>query len=276
VLTTTVDGLWVLQAVTGIEMLCPELGLRPLVPKLETADYALRHPMADSLKAAGALDDAGEVDPIIREWLTVILRRDLTLLVNVNVAGQEPVKAAVCRFAHWWVVLERNGDLVRLSAAGQSNDESSAQQVIVGQVERLCGVNEAAPLRPITLDGNKMLEAVTDSASLRRFLLTQGLDADQLRMMNLLGDPATSTAATIVGIQAGIGDDEHARLKVGESTVTIADTEAGRVCVESVEDRGRRFQMVSSGTRTEVGAAVCRLIRKLPAGVDWHSWRRVV
>ena len=29
-LTTTVDGLWVLQAVTGVEQTCPELGLRPL------------------------------------------------------------------------------------------------------------------------------------------------------------------------------------------------------------------------------------------------------
>lgn len=35
-LTTTVDGLWVLQAVTGIEQTCPELGLRPLLPRLDT------------------------------------------------------------------------------------------------------------------------------------------------------------------------------------------------------------------------------------------------
>ena len=33
-LTTTVDGLWVLQAVTGVEQTCPELGLRPLLPRL--------------------------------------------------------------------------------------------------------------------------------------------------------------------------------------------------------------------------------------------------
>lgn len=45
-LTTTVDGLWVLQAVTGVEQTCPELGLRPLLPRLDTAERALRHPVA--------------------------------------------------------------------------------------------------------------------------------------------------------------------------------------------------------------------------------------
>lgn len=35
-LTTTVDGLWVLQAITGVEQTCPELGLRPMLPRLDT------------------------------------------------------------------------------------------------------------------------------------------------------------------------------------------------------------------------------------------------
>lgn len=275
-LTTTVDGLWVLQAVTGIEMLCPELGLRPLIPKLETADYAVRHPMADSLKTAGALDEQGQADPMIREWLTVILRRDLTLLVTVHVPGQEPTRASICRFAHWWVVLERSGNLIRLSPAGQSHDEASAQHLLVGQVERLCGVADGATLRPVTVDAQKMVQSVNDAASMRRFLLAQGVDNDQLRVLSMLGDTAKSAHASIVGIQAGVGDDEHARLTVGDCTVTIADTEAGRLCVESIDSHGRRFQVVSGGTRTEIGAAVCRLIRKLPAGADWYSYRRVV
>ena len=78
-LTTTVDGLWVLQAVTGIEQTCPELGLRPLLPRLDTPERALQHPVAAELIAAGALDPAGNADPMIREWLTVLLRRDLVM-----------------------------------------------------------------------------------------------------------------------------------------------------------------------------------------------------
>ena len=86
-LTTTVDGLWVLQAVTGVEQTCPELGLRPLLPRLDTAERALRHPVAAELVAAGAIDEAGNADPMIREWLTVLLRRDLGLLVHHRRAG---------------------------------------------------------------------------------------------------------------------------------------------------------------------------------------------
>src|ERR1700761_6977597 len=113
-LTTTVDGLWVLQAVTGVEQTCPELGLRPLLPRLDTPELALRHPIAPELVTAGALDEAGNVDPMIREWLTVLLRRDLALGLTIGVPGREPTRASICRFASWWVVLERNGELVRL------------------------------------------------------------------------------------------------------------------------------------------------------------------
>lgn len=169
-LTTTVDGLWVLQAVTGIEQTCPELGLRPLLPRLDTPERALRHPAAAELVAAGALDEAGNVDPMIREWLTVLLRRDLGLLVMIAVPGREPSRASICRFATWWVVLERHDQLVRLYPAGTASSEAAASEIVVGQIERLCGVAEAAPLRPITLDTEQLLASVHDTASLRAFL----------------------------------------------------------------------------------------------------------
>ena len=63
VLTTTVDGLWVLQVLTGIEVLAPELGLRPILPSVETLQLALAHPIAAELRNAGVIDEAGTVDP---------------------------------------------------------------------------------------------------------------------------------------------------------------------------------------------------------------------
>src|ERR1700733_13263838 len=113
-LTTTVDGLWVLQAMTGVAQTCPELGLRPLLPRLDTPERALRHSVAADLVTAGARDEAGNVDPMIREWLTVLLRRDLALVATIGVPGREPTRASICRFASWWVGLERKGELVRL------------------------------------------------------------------------------------------------------------------------------------------------------------------
>ena len=275
-LTTTLDGLWVLQAVTGVEQTCPELGLRPLLPRLDTPERALRHPVAAELVASGALDEAGNVDPMIREWLTVLLRRDLGLVLTIGVPGREPTRASICRFASWWVVLERNGELVRLYPAGTAGNETTASELVVGQIERLCGVAEAAPLRPVTLDTEHLLESVRDAASLRTFLLAQRLDADQMQLVMTCADPARSAHAYIVALQAGVGPEEQARHLVGDSTVSIIDTPAGRVCIESVLSGQRRYQILSPGSRSDIGGAVQRLIRRLPAGDEWYSYRRVV
>jgi hypothetical protein len=274
-LTTTVDGLWVLQAVTGVEQTCPELGLRPMLPRLDTPERARGHPAAAELVAAGALDEAGNVDPMIREWLTVLLRRDLGLVVMIGVPGREPTRASISRFATWWVVLERHGDLVRLYPAGTAGNESSASELVVGQIERLCGVAEAASLRPVTLDTEQLLNSVRDTATLRAFLLQQRLDADQLQVVLTAADPARSAHANIVALQAGVGPDELARVAVGDSTVSIVDTPGGRVCIESVTSGQRRYQILSPGSRSDIGGAVQRLIRRLPAGDEWHSYRRV-
>ncbi|MCV7445805.1 ESX secretion-associated protein EspG [Mycobacterium paraense] len=275
-LTTTIDGLWVLQAVTGVEQLCPELGLRPLLPRLETAELALRHPVVAELKACGALDEAGNADPMIREWLTVLLRRDLGLLVNITVPGRDPTRAAICRFATWWVVLERHGNLVRLYPAGTASESATATDLVVGQVERLCGVAEAAPLRPVTVDTKELLESVHDAGSLKSFLLKQRLDVDQLHIVTMAADPGRSASAAIVAVQAGVGPDRTARLAIGESAVAIVDTAAGRVCVEGITSGGRRYQVLSPGSRSDIAAAVQRLIQSLPAGEEWYSYRRVV
>jgi hypothetical protein len=275
-LTTTVDGLWVLQAVAGVEQTCPELGLRPLLPRLDTPERALRHPMAEELIACGAIDGGGNVDPMIREWLTVLLRRDLGLVLNLAVPGRDPTRAAICRFASWWVVLERHGNLVRLYPAGTARDEASASELVVGQIERLCGVAEAAPLRPVTLDTEHLLESVRDADSLKSFLLKQRLDVDQLHILTTAADPARSASASIVAVQAGVGPENTARFAIGDSSVAIVDTTAGRLCVEGVTSGGRRYQVISPGSRSDIGAAVRRLIRNLPAGEEWHSYRRVV
>lgn len=281
-LTTSLDGLWVLQAITGIETLCPELGLRPLLPRLDTAERALRHPIAEELTAIGALDGQGEVDPMIREWLTVIMRRDIAVMLQLNFPGrpygdpQHMTRVSISRFASWWVVLERHDQEVRLYPAGSAGDEAAAGDLIIGQIERLCGVTDAAPLRPVTLETKELLERVRDQDSLRKYLRDQRLDIDQQQIVMMAADPEVSGQANIVAIQPGAGPEELARMAIGDTAVLISDTPAGRVCVENIDNGGRRFQIVSPGSRTDVANAVLGLIRRLPAGADWHSHRRVV
>lgn len=191
---------------------------------------------------------------MIREWLTVLLRRDLGLVVMMGVPGREPTRASINRFATWWVVLERHGEMVRLYPAGTASNESSASELVVGQIERLCGVAEAAPLRPITLDTEQLLNSVRDTASLRAFLLEQRLDADQLQVVLTAADPARSAHANIVALQAGVGPDELARVAVGDATVSIVDT-PGAACASKASSRGsaatRFFRPARAATSAE-------------------------
>jgi hypothetical protein len=108
------------------------------------------------------------------------------------------------------------------------------------------------------------------------FLLDQRLDVDQLQIVTMAADPSRSAQAAIVALQAGIGPEQTARTVVGDSTVAIVDTPAGRVCVESVTSGQRRYQVLSPGSRSDISGAVQRLIRRLPAGEEWYSYRRVV
>lgn len=279
-LTTSLDGLWVLQAAAGIEQLCPELGLRPLLPRLDTAELAMQHPVAQELIGIGALDADGQVNTMIREWMTVIARRDVALMVSIGSPASSAsgfgTRVSVCRFAQWWVTLERHGDQVRLSPAGVARDESSAGDVVVGQIEKLCGVTQAAELRPVTLPTDELLATVHDEKSLRQFLTDQHLDMEQRNLLMAAADREQSSQANIVAIQAGAGPDDQARLAFGECVVTIADTPSGRICIENVYSGGQRYQVVVPGARKTIGEAVVKLIRRLPAGDDWYSYRRVV
>lgn len=100
-LTTSVDGLWVLQVLTGIEVLAPELGFRSVLPSVETPHMALAHPIAAELRAAGVLDESDMVNTTIVEWLTVLARRDVGLVIHVRTPDhtQTPTRALLARFA---------------------------------------------------------------------------------------------------------------------------------------------------------------------------------
>jgi hypothetical protein len=278
VLTTTVDGLWVLQVLTGTEVLAPELGLRPTLPSLETPRLALTHPVTAELRAAGVLDEAGEVDATVVEWLTVLRRRDVAMLIEVRTpdAPDNRARALLVRFAQWWVVLERSAELIRIGGAGTASTEGAAAAVLNAQLERLCGTAPPAPLRPVTLDADALLAGVSDTETLRAFLAEQRLDPDQRRILAAGADPTRSTQASLVALQAGIATGGPTRIHVEPGAVTIIDTVEGRIVAEHVLTAGKHWMVIAPGSASNVGAAVNQMLRRLPANQDWHSCRRAV
>ncbi|WAC91682.1 ESX secretion-associated protein EspG [Mycobacterium sp. Aquia_213] len=276
-LTTSLDGLWVLQVLTGIEVLAPEMGLRPHLPSVEPKHKALAHPVTAELRAAGAIDETDSVDGAIVEWLTVLSRRDIGLLVHFRLADDgEPARALLARFAQWWVAIERSGDLVRISGAGVANNEGTASAALNAQIERLCGANDPAPLRPVTLDADALRAAATDQRSLHDFLGSQGLDADQVHMLKLATDPGRSAQASIVALQSGVETGSPTRTHFEPGAVAIIDTPEGRVVAEQVSSGAKKWMIVAPGTKNNIGAAINHMVRRLPADQEWHSYRKVV
>src|ERR1700753_103674 len=278
VLTTTVDGLWVLQILTGIETLAPELGLRSIRPSVETRESPRAHRVAARLRRAGVIDEAGTVDVHVVEWLTVLSRRDIALLINVRTPdnGTALTGALLGRFAEWWVIMERSEDLIRVGGAGTSTAEGAANAVIRAQIERLCGIHEPAPLRPVTLDVDALKEKATSRQALDAFLMSQRLDPDQLQILKMAADAERSAQAGIVAVQSGVAFAGPSRTQVEQSAVTIIDTDEGRIVAEHEPAGGKNWMILAPGTTTNITAAVNRMMRRLRANDEWVSCRKGV
>jgi EspG family len=277
VLTTTLDGLWALQVLSGIEVLAPEMGLRHHLPSVEPKGLALQHPVAAELLAAGVIDESGAVDSTVLEWLTVLSRRDVGLLMYFRIPDDdEPPRVLLARFAQWWVAMERSADIVRISGAGIASNEGTANSALNAQIERLCGTNTPAALRPVTLDAEALRSAATSVEDVRGFFSQQGLEHDQLHILELAADPARSAQASIVAIQAGVDTGRPTRTFIEQGGVTIIDTPEGRLVVEQVCTAGKQWMIVAPGTKSHIASAINHMVRRLPANREWYSYRKVV
>lgn len=276
-LTTTLDGLWVLQVLSGLEVLAPELGLRPHLPRIESATSALAHPAAQELRNAGVIDAVGAVDPTVREWLTVLSRRDMALLLcaQTPAGGKESDRALLARFAQWWVSLERYGSQVRLSGAGTASTEESAGGLINVQIHRLCGRMAPAAMKPVTLAVDELLRVVRETGNLRAFLADRRFDNEQIALLTLAANTQESAQASVIAIQSGIPDGP-ARRHISRDTVTVIDTPRGRLVADHVIRGGRSWMIVGPGTTGNIASAVLTMVRNLPAHQDWFSYRKVV
>lgn len=272
VLTTTIDGLWLLQVLSGTEVLAPELGLRPYLPSVETTAMALDHPMAAELRAAGVITAGGEVDSTVLDWLTVLSRRDVALLMYVQTPTKDVDRVLLARFAQWWVALERCGGMVRLSGVGVATNEQSAAILLSIQIERLCGAMAPATVRPATLDITQLLKTVGAGEHLRGFLTASNLDSDQINTLTLAADPERSAQASLVALQSGMSGAPV----IDSGTVTVIDTPSGRLLTEWATRDGKAWMIAGPGSATTIASAVATMMRRLPAQDAWYSYRKVI
>jgi len=131
-------------------------------------------------------------------------------------------------------------------------------------------------LRPVTVDVDALVDAVSGLEALRRFLSSQRLEADQLRLLMAAADPGRAAQASIVAIQSGLESGLPSRAHIEQSVVTIIDTAEGRLVAEQVPRAGKRWMIVAPGTASNIASAVNHMLRRLPAEQEWFSYRKVI
>ena len=90
-LTTSPECVWALQALCGVEQMPTALHLKPFIPSVHD-DLVVdtvegRRPLSDtaqyhSLVQAEVINDRGEVDVAVRDWMTVLGRADREVILD--------------------------------------------------------------------------------------------------------------------------------------------------------------------------------------------------
>ena len=269
-LTTTIDGLWVLQAVTGVEQTCPELGLRPLLPRLDTPERALRHPMAAELHGRRRArrgrqrrpDDSRMAHGTVAARPGAAGEHECTgpRATRGPFADSPPGGWSWNATATWYVFIPPARPATRRRPANWWWVRSSG--CAAWRRRRRC---DRSPWIPSSC----WSRCVTRPAC-GRFCSASVSTSTNCRSSPWPPIPRAPRTRPSWRCRPASGRSETARVAVGDSTVAIVDTPAGRVCVADVVSGQRRYQVLSPGSRSDIVGAVQRLIRRLPAG------RRVV
>ena len=260
-LTTTPNGIWVLQALLGVETMPVALRLKPFVPSVhssltvdttaglrpltQTAEYA-------SLIEAGVIDAQGDVDAAVRDWMTVLGRpeRQIVLVIRRPAPSDEPRDGAatplveertlvVCRHRRWLAMAARSGEEVVIDAVGESHRAEEQVSLMCqtllpafGEAEPAAieGVNVPTELLLSTLGNTSPLGREATAAALGRLGLLPG-QIDVITAAARLDESAMAVVAII---------DHGAKQYVHPRVLTVVDTEFGRVSVSYTTGADRR------------------------------------
>ena len=170
-----------LQALLGVESMPVALHLKPFIPSahgdlvVETTQG--RQPLArtaqyDSLVQAGAIDERGQVDPVIRDWMTVLGRADREVVLTVRRPDEPATETTgptvtervlvLCRHRRFMAMAARDGDDLVIGGVGEADEQHR-------QIEYMCGM-----LLPAF---GEHPPADIDGINLSMELLTSALDA---------------------------------------------------------------------------------------------------
>jgi len=261
VLETTCEGVWLLQALCGVETLPAALMLRPYV---SVAGPPADHPGVEVLRDAGALIDDHTVHPRIAEWLEVLGAPDIELCGVIR-RGDDYLQLAVARRDGLHVAASRHHDDVTIEELGQVD----SLRELVARILPLCGPPvEPVGFEPLTVPSLELLEGlgqvVRGEHAPAVALGGLGLSARQRRVLIRAADqPLTE-------LSLGVIQHDSRGDYIAHAAVTITDTTEGRVVTGPVRSEdGTWWTHISPGTTD----AVVRSLRSLVATLPTPAWR---
>jgi EspG family len=265
-LTTTPGGVWVLQALLGVETMPPALRLKPYVPSahesLMVQTTAGRLPLAQtaeylSLAQAGVIDKRGRVDDVVRDWMKVLGRPERQVVLAIRRPGGsagdgspavEERVLVVCRHRRWLAMIARDGDEVVIDAVGEADSPHKQVELTCQTLMPAIGEAPAAEIEGVNVPAELMKSALEGALPYGRdavvaALARLGLQPAQAQVVTAVTRLDESALAVVAVIDHGIS------LRVHPEVLTVADTEHGRISITtSVAADGKTWMSIWPST----------------------------
>lgn len=270
---TTCEGVWLLQALCGIELLPSALLLRPFV---QAGGVPYDHPGIPVLREAGVLTDADEptVHPTVARWMEALGAPDIALCVDVR-RGAEYMRLVVARRDAQHVAISRSGagdgDAVTIEEVGTV----SSLRVLFERVMELCDRGrppvEPARFDPITVRSADFIAGLGDIArgdhTPAQAFRDLALTADQRRLVMLAADTPLMEVGFALLVHDARGD------QVALASAAVTDTVEGRIVTGPVRgEDGTWWTQLVPGTADAGGSALRSLVATM--GTDWSTHSR--
>ena len=268
-LSTTTEGLWLLQALCGIETLPAVLVTRPFIAEVGPPSS---HPGFDTLVEAGAIR-SGEVHPQIRAWLETLGAPDIVLGAMIerrNPTGEaQHLRIAIARRAGMTVALTRHAEDVTVEDLGAV----PTMRALLARLLPLCGpATRPAEFDTILVPTSEFLDGLTSVVrgehTPKVALGRLGLTPDQQRVITAAADRPLMEMSLGVVRHGATGD------QVGIAAVAITDTAEGRVVTGPVRsESGQWWTTLTPGTLAAGAGALTNLLGTVGL-TDWYGHDR--
>jgi hypothetical protein len=245
-LTTTVECVWALQALIGVEQMPTVLRLKPYIPSAHS-DFVVETTQGrqllsntaqyHSLQEAGAIDAAGQVDGAVRDWMMVLGRPDREVVLTIRRPGElatdddgptvQERSLVVCRHDRYLAMAARDGEQMVIGGVGEASEPAQQVELICRMVVPALGDHPPAEIDGINVPKATVVMALEHAGSspearaeaLRRL----GMGPWEVEVVQAAMDLEQSAMAVIAVV------DHAADIRPHPQVLTVADTDYGRI-----------------------------------------------